>query len=80
MSGKVVNAFIIAGVLIAMFVIYITKNAEDSAHARLFCAYNKTFIEFREGKNVWGVIYLDSNGKPVGCTNEEKITTEPVTL
>ena len=63
-----------------MLVIHLTRNLEDPAHARLFCAYNKTFIEFREGNNVWGVMYLDSNGKPIGCANEEKITTEPVTL
>jgi hypothetical protein len=77
MLSKIVNAFIVGGILIAMFVIHVTEN---SAHARLFCAYNKTFIEFREGKNVWGVIYLDSNGKPVDCANEEKITSELVIL
>ena len=80
MADRLLNAFIICGVLVAMLVIHLTRDLEDSTHARLFCAYNKTFIEFREGKNVWGVIYLDSNGKPVGCANEEKITSEPVTL
>jgi len=48
-----------------------------TTHARTFCAYNKVFVEFEEGKRVWGTIMLDYRGRPIPCSEADD--TEVVT-
>lgn len=50
---------------------------EREVHTRMFCAYDRVFVEFIEGKTVWGVMWLDNNGKPISCREDEEVT-EPV--
>lgn len=36
--------------------------------SKLFCAYNRVFVEFEDGKYKWGTLLLDEDGKPINCT------------
>lgn len=38
--------------------------------AKRFCAYNRVFVEFKEGNTVWGTMLLDWEGKPIQCHEE----------
>jgi hypothetical protein len=49
-------------------------------HARMFCAYNKMFIEFDDGKNTWGTIWLDQDGRPVACRDDKNISSRSLIL
>jgi hypothetical protein len=37
------------------------------AESKLFCAYNRVFVEFEDGKYKWGALLLDEDGKPISC-------------
>jgi hypothetical protein len=38
-----------------------------STNVKIFCAYDRVFIEFHESGNIWGTMWLDDNGAPVSC-------------
>jgi len=44
---------------------------------RKFCAYGETYVEFEHGGKIWGTTFLNENGKPLSCT-EDEIKAEPV--
>jgi hypothetical protein len=37
------------------------------AESKVFCAYNRVFVEFEDGRHKWGTLLLDEDGKPIGC-------------
>jgi hypothetical protein len=37
------------------------------AESKIFCAYNRVFVEFEDGKHKWGTLLLDEDGKPINC-------------
>jgi hypothetical protein len=45
------------------------------AESKIFCAYNRVFVEFEDGRHKWGTLLLDEDGKPIGC-NTFKETDE----
>ena len=49
-------------------------------HTRLFCAYDKMFIEFDDGKNIWGTMWLDRDGRPVTCRDGKNIPDKSIIL
>ena len=49
-------------------------------HTRMFCAYDKMFIEFDDGKNIWGTMWLDQVGRPIACRNGENISDKSIIL
>jgi len=79
---KYVRAAIAAWVCgITIIVNLISSIGTVTTHARTFCAYNKVFVEFEEGKRVWGTMMLDSRGKPIPCseTDDTEIVTQSTT-
>jgi hypothetical protein len=40
---------------------------------KTFCAYNRAFIEFTEGRNTWGTMMLDREGRPIPCSDDDDI-------
>ena len=62
---------------VTVLISFVSSMETITTHARTFCAYNKVFVEFEEGKKVWGTIMLDSRGKPIPCSETED--TEVVT-
>ena len=49
-------------------------------HTRMFCAYDKMFIEFDDGKNTWGTMWLDRDGRPVTCRDGKNISDKSIIL
>lgn len=50
--------------------------SEKPTSVRLFCANHRVFIEFEEKNNTWGTMWLDNDGRPIYCNNDnEKINT-----
>jgi hypothetical protein len=43
---------------------------EPDVHTRLFCAYDRVFVEFDDGKSVWGTMFLDDKGRPIPCKDD----------
>jgi hypothetical protein len=37
------------------------------AESKIFCAYNRVFVEFEDGRHKWGTLLLDEDGKPINC-------------
>jgi hypothetical protein len=35
--------------------------------SRIFCAYERLFIEFEDGRLRWGTMLLDDDGRPMSC-------------
>lgn len=54
-------------------VLIVKSNQSD---VRLFCAYDRVFIEFQDGYTTWGTIMLDDQGAPIRCSNEVKTNTK----
>lgn len=44
-------------------------------NVKLFCSYNRIFIEFEQGNATWGTIMLDDDGKPFPCDDEIRTKT-----
>lgn len=47
--------------------------------AKRFCAYNRVFVEFKEGNTVWGTMLLDFEGRPIPCREEAEPVEEHTT-
>lgn len=41
--------------------------AGDKVESRVFCAYDRLFIEFEDGRYKWGTMVLDDDGRPMAC-------------
>ena len=37
------------------------------AESKIFCAYNRVFVEFEDGRHKWGTLLLDEVGRPISC-------------
>jgi hypothetical protein len=59
--------------LVAIWTTIFPRRNTD-VHTSMFCAYGKMFVEFREENHVWGTLWLDNEGRPILCTDTEKIT------
>jgi hypothetical protein len=60
----------ICALLSVIVVLVISALFYDPPHAesKVFCAYNRVFVEFEDGRHKWGTILLDEDGKPISCT------------
>jgi len=43
----------------------------SDVHTRRFCAYGQVYVEFQQGNKIWGTTFLDDNGKPVRCSEDD---------
>ena len=57
-----------------------TADSNIGTHTRMFCAYDRMFIEFTDGKNTWGTIWLDQDGRPVACRDGKNISSRSIFL
>lgn len=77
---KTIIIIIIASVVA---IVYLLLPKQQETSTRMFCAYERVFVEFQERNNTWGVLFLDDNGNPVYCNEipgKEKITIHPISL
>ena len=51
--------------------ISVVKSYETYTSTQIFCAYGQIFVEFNDGDHRWGTLWLDRNGKPVPCKEDE---------
>jgi hypothetical protein len=59
--------------LVLVFVLWPFQDTyilNSDVHARRFCAYGQVYVEFEQGSRIWGTTFLDDNGKPVGCSDD----------
>jgi hypothetical protein len=54
------------------------KDPED-IRTRRFCAYGHVYVEFERDGKTWGTTFLNSNGKPVACDDNDAVSTPSVT-
>jgi hypothetical protein len=52
--------------------------ADDDIHTHRFCAYGHLYVEFEHNHKVWGTTFLNNQGKPIPC--EENDVQETVNL
>jgi hypothetical protein len=45
---------------------WVRRNPQELS-VRIFCAYDKLFIEFEEKNSKWGTMFLDEHGRPMSC-------------
>ena len=57
---------IAATVVVALF----HRIDRTRSESNLFCAYGKVFVEFTDGRAVWGTMMLDDRGVPIPCGEE----------
>ena len=74
---RYVKHFLVAVLLLLMARFLVQRLPSDST-IRIFCAYDKLFIEFEEKNSRWGTMFLDNAGKPMSCN--KKITVEQYSL
>jgi len=58
-------------ILVVLIVWPLQDSFNDDIHTHRFCAYGKVYVEFEHNGHTWGTTYLDDNGKPVGCTDDD---------
>ena len=56
----------IAGSVIV--ILLLLPGPEEEGQAKLFCSYDKVFVEFDDGNYKWGTMFLDDDGKPISCS------------
>lgn len=78
MSSTVLKVLLCASVLLIIALANCSSNTAKSS-VRLFCTYNRVFIEFEQGSATWGTMMLDNEGRPFPC-GEEEIKTKLHTL
>ncbi len=51
---------------------WVRRNPQEST-VRVFCAYDKLFIEFEEKNSKWGTMFLDNEGRPMSCKKKSVV-------
>ena len=74
---RYVKHILVAMLLLFLARVWLQKTAPESA-IRIFCAYDRLFIEFEENNSRWGTMFLDNNGRPMSC--KKLSTVEQYTL
>lgn len=74
---RYVRHFLVAVILLLVARVWVQRAPPDST-IRIFCAYDKLFIEFEENNSRWGTMFLDNSGRPMSC--KKKSTVEQYSL
>jgi hypothetical protein len=76
MIKKILTGIFILGLLLFLLGVVVVKSyyatSSQEEDARVFCAYDRLFVEFHTGRNTWGTILLDDDGLPVPCNTDAK--------
>jgi len=46
---------------------------DDSISTQRFCAYGQVYVEFSHLGRTWGTTFLDENGHPISCTDDNDV-------
>ena len=65
-------------ILVVMLSVVRPLDEEPSTSTQMFCAYGRIFVEFSEGSYKWGALWLDANGRPVSCKNNNQLVEKYV--
>lgn len=49
------------------------KSNDTYTSTQVFCAYGQVFVEFNEGDHKWGTLWLDRNGRPIPCKEDQPV-------
>jgi len=63
--------FILAALVVLVLWPIRDISISNDIHARRFCAYGALYVEFQQGNTIWGTTFLDDNGRPVRCTDND---------
>ena len=69
---------VIVWILFVVSIFVIWPFGDDSIHTRRFCAYGHIYVEFEHKNKTWGTTFLNSQGKPIPC--DENDVQETVNL
>ena len=72
--------FIIVTLIVGIYGSTPSVDNNNGTGTRMFCAYDRMFIEFDDGKSVWGTMWLDQDGRPVTCRNDKNISGRSIIL
>lgn len=75
MFKKILTGIFILGLLLFLLGVVAVKNMasfDQETESNVFCAYDRLFVEFHRGPQVWGTILLDDDGLPVPCNADAK--------
>jgi len=61
----------LAAILVVVVVWPIQDSFNDDIRAHRFCAYGQVYAEFEHNGKTWGTTFLDDNGKPVRCSEDD---------
>jgi hypothetical protein len=53
--------------LVTIVILLFFNNKTTPVESQIFCAYNRLFIEFDDGKYKWGTMLFDDDGHPMDC-------------
>jgi hypothetical protein len=68
MNDRIKISLLTALVILAVFWLFAPQR--QTLSSTLFCAHGRIFIEFDHGGYIWGTTFLDSDGKPIQCTDQ----------
>lgn len=69
--------FFIAVILLLLAGFWVRRTPPE-ATARIFCAYDKLFVEFEDHSKRWGTMFLDSDGRPVSCKRKSLVEQQRI--
>ncbi len=71
-------AFIIWSICMTLLVLLaiLQRPKASRVETHLFCAYNRVFVEFKEGGSRWGTLMLDAIGRPIPCFEDNEVKIE----
>lgn len=70
-AGKLLLLFLLL-IVTALATAYRAIDSLPEPESKIFCAYNRVFVEFKNGTSVWGTLMLDHDGLPVPCSNDDE--------
>lgn len=68
---------IISLVILLGLLLFMPVNLSTQTNASMFCSYGRVFVQFEERHNIWGVMWLDQDGRPVPCDEDGPIKEKP---
>lgn len=73
------KSFVLGVAILIGTIVWILEPTEPDTHTRRFCAYGHVYVEFEQNGKIWGTTFLDEDGKPIGC-REDDIPKSPASI
>ena len=62
--------WLVFAAILTVLAVFVMR-AESHLETRLFCAYERVFVEFEENGKIWGTLLLDYAGRPIPCHSND---------